>query len=294
MLTDILTLQVFEKVATLRSFTRAATALKFSQVMVSKRIAKLEAAVGTLLLDRTTRHVSLTPDGHKVLAAVTRILSTLDREWHAVTAQETLTGTLRFVAPPFFSRYHIVPYLGEFLDRHPGLTFDMILTENEVDLLKDGIHFEIRIGPLQESVYDQRILFENPKIICAAPSYLDRYGTPVHPKELKSHNCLIFGENHYWTLVDQFGHREILELSGNIRCNNGELIKELVLAGLGITLKSQQDIYNELRSGALMPLFPDYRIDNPTMVVARYPKCLLSETHIQTFLDFLIEKYQRP
>lgn len=99
---DLLTLQVFEKVATLRSFTRAAKVLKFSQVMVSKRIAKLEAEVGAPLLDRTTRHVSLTPDGHRILNAATRILSTVDREWHAVMAHESLTGTLRFVAPPFF------------------------------------------------------------------------------------------------------------------------------------------------------------------------------------------------
>lgn len=182
----------------------------------------------------------------------------------------------------------------EFLERHPGLTFDIILTENEVDLLKDGIHFEIRIGPLGESAYDQRILFDNPKIVCAAPAYLNRYGTPTHPRDLVTHNCLIFGENHYWTLVDRNGKREIMALSGNIRCNNGELIKEMVLAGLGITLKSQHDINGELRSGALVPLFPDYTIENTTMVVARYPKCLLSESHIQTFLDFLIEKYQRP
>jgi DNA-binding transcriptional LysR family regulator len=148
MFDDILSIKVFEKVATLQSFSNAAKALNFSQVMISKRIAKLEAQLGYKLFDRSTRTVFLTSDGHRYLESCSTILSAIDHEEHAINCGEGLSGVLRFAAPPFFSRYHIVPYLDAFLKSHPKLKLDLILTENEIDLIEEGVHFEIRVGDL--------------------------------------------------------------------------------------------------------------------------------------------------
>jgi DNA-binding transcriptional LysR family regulator len=289
MFDDILSLQLFEKVATLRSFSKAAELMNFSQVMVSKRIAKLEAETGFKLFDRSGRTVSLTSDGQRFFKSCVAILSLIDREKHALTSENQINGTLRLAAPPFFVRYHVIPYLDTFFSRYPDLKLEMVITENHIDLIKEGIDFEIRIGHVENSDYEQKILFKNPKVICASPAYLKAFGMPTRPEDLHHHNCLIFAENKFWNLKKD-GQVFNLQLSGNVTCDNGEVIKEMVLAGLGITLKSRLDIQNELKNGDLIHLFSDYDIDH-TYVYAQYPPCILNQHHITVFLDFLKEVF---
>lgn len=290
MFDDILSLRVFEKVAALRSFSKAAHVLKFSQVMISKRIAKLESQWGVRLFERSSKSVELTIDGHRLLKACHHILNTITLETQHIAASSELSGTLKLITPPFFFRPNIVPHLNEFFSRYPQLKLDIILTENHLDLIEHGAHVEIRVGNVEPTPYEQRILCVNSKVICATPDYLARHGTPTCPTDLYHHNCLIFGENRFWRLIGPNRQRYDLELTGNVRCNNGEIIKELVLSGLGITLKSRRDIETELASGALVDLFPELTIENKTMVYANYPKNVLWEPQITAFLSFLGEQ----
>lgn len=225
MFDDYLSLLVFEKVAALRSFSKAAKVLNFSQVMVSKLIAKLEAQWGLKLFDRTAHSVSLTCDGQRILESCIIIVQTIQKEEQKYKQSDGLSGTLKIIVPPFFSRYHIVPYLSEFFECYPQIKLDIVLTENKVDLIEQEGHLEIRVDNFEPTKYEQRILFLNPKVICATPAYISRFGAPKTPNDLYLHNCLIFGENRYWRLTDPQNNFYDLELSGNIKCNNGEIIK---------------------------------------------------------------------
>ena len=288
---DLLSLKVFEKVCHLQSFSKAAKVLHFSQVMVSNRIKSLEEKLGVTLFERTTRSVQITSDGRQFLASIQKILATVDQESLSLTdTSGPLTGTLRLAAPPFFSRYHIAPYLKEFCATHPDLKIDIMLTENSLDLIEETIDFEIRIDGPAVSSYKQVPLFSNPKLICAAPSYLEQYGTPTKPEDLFSHNCLIFGDNQFWNLISPEGETFNLAFDGNVSCNNGEIIKELVLSGMGITLKSKLDIASELDRGELVELFPDYTVINHSMVFAQYPETVYVDHKITCFLDFISKK----
>lgn len=293
MFQDVLTLKVFEKVADLNSFSKAAKAMGFSQVMVSKRIANLEGQLGLKLFDRTAKTIRLTCDGQRLLESCKTILQTIEKEEQKYDDRNALVGTLKIIAPPFFSRYYIVPHLEAFFEKYPNIKLEIILTENKLDVMQEGAHLEIRVDHLEATKYEQKILFQNPKIICATPEYIKRFGKPKTPKELYKHNCLIFGENRYWRLTDAKHNRYDLELTGTVKCNNGEIIKELVLAGLGITLKSRQDIQHELEKGQLVDLFPDYEIENQTVVFANYPKNIFWEPHVTAFLEFLVENHSR-
>ncbi len=289
---DLKDIILFTYVAKLRSFARAAEMLGVSKAVASSRISELEKSLKLSLLTRTTREVNLTNDGKIFFDYCIAIVKRIENLDDFLQGYQEVNGVLKIVIPPYFSRYHIVPYLEEFLQKYPDLKLEISLTENPVDIINDGFDLQIRIQIPEEEDLEVAKLMSNKKVVCASPKYLQKHGTPRHPRDLLSHNCLVFGENTTWNFKHNV-NRQITKLSdmtGNISCNNGEVIKELTLSGIGITLKSARDIEDEISTGKLIVLLQDYEIIDKTQFYAVYPSAKYMSPKIKAFIEFFQQK----
>ncbi len=289
---DLKDLETFIHVAQLKSFVRAAEMLNISKSHVTTRIGQLEKAVKMNLLARTTREVNLTNEGKDFLHYCKSVMEKVDEMDSFLDKAHEISGTLRIVIPPYFSRYHIVPYLEEFLALYPNLKLDISLTENPVKIIEEGYDLQIRIQIPTEENLEVEKLMTNHKIVCASPEYIAKHGRPKHPNDLLQHNCIIFGENKVW----EFTHKKTKEviklrnLKGNIKCNNGEIIKELILSGVGITIKSSRDCQDVIEEGKMLVLLKEYEITNETMFYAVYPTGNYKSPKVKAFVRFFQKK----
>ena len=289
---DLKDIVTFTTIAKLKSFTKASEALNISKSVVTTRINDFEKAIGMMLLARTTKEVNLTTDGQNFFNYCKAILDKVNSLDDFLDKYKEISGKLRIVLPPYFSRYHIVPYLEEFLQQYPNLKLDIFLTENPVNIIEEGFDLQIRIQIPEEENLEVAKLMMNRKIVCASPKYIVKHGSPKTPQELLNHNCIVFGENS----VRKFKHltkktiTELRDMKGNITCDNGEIIKELTLAGVGITLKSVCDVANEIKEKKLIVLLKDYEAINETMFYAVYPAGRNTSPKIKAFIEFFQKK----
>lgn len=288
-LRDLIT---FVNVVNLKSFSKTAQMLNISKSIITKRINDLEAEIGINLLARTTREVNLTPDGRTFLDYCHHILKKSEDLNNFIDSHKGVCGILRVVLPPYYSRHNIVPYIKDFLTQYPQLSLDITLDEDPINLIEEGYDLQVRIQIPEEENLELTKLSDNSKVLCASPQYLEKNGIPNHPKDLEQHNCIVFGENSSWKFRKK-GEKNIIQLrnpSGNIRCNNGEIIKELILSGSGITVKSSCDIQNEIQDGTIVTLLNDYDIINKTQFYAVYPSSRNIPPKVQAFIDFFQNK----
>lgn len=289
---DLKSIETFVYVAQLKSFVRTAETLNIAKSHITTRINNLEKLAKTTLLARTTREVNLTNEGEEFLTHCKNILSAVEDLENFLNKSKSLEGVLKIAIPPYFSRHHIVPYLKEFLKLYPSLKLDIFLTENPVNLIDEGYDLQVRIQIPEEENLKTEKLMSNKKVICASKEYLKKHGTPKTPEDLLKHNCLIFGENKIWELrnIKTKKITQLRKMSSNIKCNNGEIIKELILAGDGITLKSARDIEDEIKSGKIVVLLPDYEVMHKTWFYAVYPSKKYKSPKIQAFIEFFQDK----
>jgi len=289
---DLKDIIIFVSVAKLKSFTKASQTLNISKTVATTRINDLEKELGMTLLARTTRDVNLTTDGQNFFNHCIAILRKVENLDDFLDSYKGINGRLRIVLPPYFSRYHIVPYLEEFLQKYPNLKLDITLTENPVNIIEEGFDLQVRIQISDDENLEVAKLMKNGKVVCASPEYIARHGMPKNPQELLQHNCLVFGENSTW----KFKHEtkktvtELQDIKGNIKCDNGEIIKELTLSGLGITVKSSCDIVDEVKEGKLIVLLKDYEVVNETEFYAVYQSSRNTSPKIKAFIEFFQEK----
>jgi DNA-binding transcriptional LysR family regulator len=293
---DLKLIETFIYVARLKSFIRTAETLKIAKSHVTSRINQLEEITGLTLLARTTRDVNLTSEGEEFLEYCKDIIDRVDSLDDFLNSKKSIDGVLKIAIPPYFSRYHITPYLGEFLETYPSLKLDIFLTEDPINIIDRGYDLQIRIQIPEEENLKTEPLMTNHKIVCASPKYIEKFGEPKTPEDLLKHNCIIFGENNVWDLRSKITKKitHLHEMSGNIRCNNGEIIKELVLQGYGITLKSSRDAEDEIREGKVVALLNDYEVLNKTSFYIVYPSKKFKSPKIKAFIEFfqgkLLEK----
>lgn len=289
---DLKDITTFVNVARLKSFTRAAETLNVSKTVVTTRINALENSLGMILLARTTREVNLTTDGHNFFNHCNAVLQKVDSLDDFLDSYKGIDGTLKLALPPYFSRYHIVPYLEEFLQLHPKLKLEIKLTENPVNIIDQGFDLQVRIQIPEKENLEIAKLMINRKIVCASSEYLTKHPVPKVPQDLLSHNCIVFGENSVWKFKQKGkkGTIELRDIKGNIKCDNGEIIKELALAGMGITIKSACDVENEIREKKLVVLLKDYEVVNETQFYAVYPVGRNTSPKIKAFIEFFQKK----
>ena len=289
--TAITDLEIFARVARTGNMSAAGREMGLSPAVVSKRVSLLEERLNTRLFQRTTRQLTLTETGEGYFKRVVDILSLIEEAEDFVSRRNTKPrGQLKVTVPTSFSRLHIAPYLPRFLEKFPEIELDFNLTDNFVDIIRDGFDLAIRIGELQDSSLVQRKLAADTRVICASPKYLEQCGVPKTLADLEDHNCLSAGAQDLWRLQGTEGARQ-LRVKGNIRSNSFEFMREALLAGLGLGLRSTWDIAAELKSGELKVVLPEWRGADTVAIYAVYPCRDFMPEKVNVFIEFLADLY---
>lgn len=290
-MTPIQDMEIFARVVAAGSMTAASRALGISPAVVSKRIRRMEERFGSRLLQRTTRRLALTETGQGYHQRVLAILASVEEAENFIArSNATPKGTLKVTAPTSFGRLHLAPHLAPFLTRNPDLDLDLELSDEFADIVGRGFDVAIRIGELEDSSLVARRLAPNHRVICAAPSYIERHGEPASPAELSRFNCLAAWHQDLWRLEGPEGPINV-RVSGSIHTNSSEVVREAVLAGLGIALRSTWDVGPDLRAGRLRIVLPHYRASSRVAVYAVYPSRRFLPVKVRVFIDYLAGLY---
>jgi len=266
-------LRIYIAVIHAGNFTAAADQLMLSKQYVSRRMAALEASLGARLLIRNTRKLSVTDAGLLFAQHAQRILDDIQEAELAVSEQrQTLRGSFRINLPMSFGMNHLSPLIAEFLSQHPALQFQIELADRYVDVIGEGVDMAIRIGALADSTLIARPLGELKRVICGSPAYLARAGTPQQPEELLQHACLRYGREgqNGWELQVS-GKPKWLAVQGPLVSNNGEVLLDAALAGLGLVLLPEFIVGPALQRGELVTVLEPF---HPTSLAlnAVYPQ----------------------
>ena len=291
-------IRLFNKVAETGSFSEAGRQLGLAPSSVSRQVNALEEALGTRLLNRTTRNLHLTEAGELYYERTHRILAEIEDANLAVSElQEEPRGTLRINIPVVFGRRYIAPTLPEFLERYPEVRVELQVTDHYVDLIEDGADLAIRIGGLTNASFIARKLVSIRRVLVASPAYLERHGAPTTPEDLADHNCLQFrvhpGET-VWELVGEEGTVKV-RVGGNMVSNNVEAINTAMLNGGGIALLPTWVTGKDVQRGDAVVLLPGYRPDRPDMEAAAYavyPYNRNLSAKVRAYIDFIAEKFR--
>lgn len=276
------------------SFSAAAREQGVTTPAVSKRLAQMEARLGVQLLHRTTRRIGLTPEGEVYLAHARRILAEIDdMEQLVSSALAAPKGLLRVNATLGFGRSNIAPLISDFVLRYPEVQVQLQLTVNPPPLSEDAFDVCIRFGEPPDARVIARRIAANRRLLCAAPAYLARRGTPQVPNDLAQHNCIGIrqGDEAYgiWRLSS--GKRtETVKVRGNLNTNDGEIAVNWALAGHGILMRAEWDIAKYLRSGRLRQVLENWQTP-PADIYAVYPQRLQTAARVRTFVEFVVAAF---
>lgn len=273
------------------SLVGAAQQLGLTPPAVSRRLARLEQRLGVRLLNRSTRRISLTPEGETYLLEGARVLAELEVLEQAVSgARSTPRGVLKMAATLGFGRRHITPALSAFARQYPEVEVQLHLTDKPVNLIEMGFDAAIRFGALSDSRLTARRLLANARVLCAAPQYLAQAGEPRQPADLLAHRCIVIRESDEtwgsWHLR-QGAHQETVKVRGPLATNNGEAALAWALDGHGILQRSLWDAGTYLRSGQLRQVLPAWTLP-PADVVLIYPTRSHLAAKTRALVDFLV------
>jgi len=273
------------------SLSAAGRVLKLSPAMVSKRLAALETRLGARLIQRTTRRSVLTDVGQAFYEQVVAILSAI-RQAELMVAGRTGTpsGRLRVSVPTSFGRLHIAPWLKDFLDACPGIALEIELTDHFVDLVAERIDVAVRIGLPPDSALASHRLAPNRRLLCASPAYIAAHGEPRGTEDLRNHALLAATGQLPWRLTAP-GGPVIVDGESRVRTNSSEVVRELVLAGAGIALRSTWDIAEQLRAGSLVRILSDHEGTPDVGIYAVRPRADLVPPNVRAFVGFLEALY---
>lgn len=249
-------LEIFVRVIEAGSFSAAARALDMSPSAVSKLVARLEQRLGTRLLQRSTRQLQLTPEGCAFYERGLRVLADLDEAERCASAHAEPRGRLRVNANVPFGHHFLLPLLPMFLARHPQVGVDLVLTDEVIDLLEQRTDVAVRAGPLKSSSLVARRLGATRMMIVAAPAYAARHGLPEDANALLAHNRLDIGHARAqagWPVLQQ-GQVQVVPPSGNARASDGEAVRRLAVAGLGLARLAAFQAQADIAAGRLLPV----------------------------------------
>ena len=283
----------FVRAAEARSFTAAGRALGISPSGVSKAISRLEASFKVRLLHRTSRSVTLTPEGAAFYERCRQIVADIeDAEQVLSTAHAGARGRLRVTMPLSLGRLQLARLLPEFLARHPDVTVEASATDRMVDMVEEGFDVAIRLGQPPDSRLVARQLIGGVLVTCAAPAYLERHGEPREPEELVRHNCARFvvpstGLARDW-MFQRAGKPFSVPVQGNLTFDHAECLVEAAIGGNAVIQISSYVTGDAFRSGALRPVLTAFQVESPAMW-AIYPQNRHMTPRVRAFVDFLVE-----
>jgi DNA-binding transcriptional LysR family regulator len=282
-----LDLEIFARVAKSGNMSLVERDMRTSPAVISKRIGLLERSLGARLFQRTTRQLTLTEAGEGYFKHAVDILNrAAEAEEFVRSSNNTPSGLLRVTAPTTFARLHLAPLLPQFVACYPDIQLNLHVTDDFIDIIRDNFDIAIRVGELSNSSLIARKLSSDKRVICAAPSYLKRAGVPKSLAELGDHNCLSPDAQEVWRLEGADGQHQ-LRVKGTILSNSAEIIREALICGLGIGLRSVWEIGPELESGALTVVLPQYHGSSKVAIYAVYPSRDFRPTKAHAFIEFL-------
>jgi DNA-binding transcriptional LysR family regulator len=290
-------MRVFAKVVEQGSFARAAQALDMSATVVTRNVADLEAHLGTRLLNRTTRRLSLTETGQQYLERVRQILADIDdADAIASSSARKPRGTLRIYCHPGFGQSQLALLLPLYAQAMPDVVLDVTLADHTVDLVEEGFDVGIFIGLQKfDASMIARRLATSRVVLCASPAYLARRGTPALPSDVSSHDCLNFAFDqlrHHWPV---HWENDVLNvpIASRMVSNSAAVLRQAALAGMGIMLRSSFTLENDLESGRLVQLLQGQHLGELSVMMV-YPSRRLLSAKVRSFVDFMNDQFPRP
>jgi LysR family transcriptional activator of dmlA len=290
----------FSALASAGSLSAAARELGITTPAVSKHLALMESRLGVALVVRTTRRMSLTPEGELYLASARRILADIDgMEALLGVAKATPKGLLRVNATLGFGRSHVAPLISRFVRQHPQVEVQLQLSVNPPPLTDDSVDVCIRFGAPPDARVMARHIAPNRRLLCASPAYLSKHGMPKVPNDLTRHNCIGIrqGEEAYgvWRLASGRGKSaatEAVKIRGNLTTNDGEIAVNWALENHGILMRAEWDIARYLRNGRLVQVLPQYHTPDAD-IHAVYPQRHQLVARVRAFVDFVALAFSR-
>jgi DNA-binding transcriptional LysR family regulator len=282
-------MRVFAAVADAGSFVAAATTLGLSKPAVSRYVSELEARLRVRLMHRTTRKLSLTPEGEVFLVRCREILSSIAAsEAEVSTGSEIAYGLLKVSVPVSFGIEHLAPLWAKFLELHPGVSLEIQLADRVIDLVHDGFDLAVRIARLPDSTLIAHKLASTPLVLCASPKYLALQGAPEHPSELARHHVIsytLLPSGDHWQFEGADGVVTV-KVRPRLWTNNGDTCVAAAVRGAGVILQPTFLVSKGLASGELVELLPGYR-SHELGIYAVYPTRKFVPPKVRALVDFL-------
>jgi DNA-binding transcriptional LysR family regulator len=286
---------VFYHVVEAHSFSGAARQLGIARSAVSRQVSLLEKNIGVRLLNRTTRRLSLTEAGESYYQSCARIVSEAETATRNVTRlQDEPRGTLRLAAPISLGNQFIAPLVMEFMERYTALNVELLLDDEVIDMVKEGIDVSIRVGWLNDSNLIARKLGDWPRYLCASPGYIERHGRPKSPAGLVGHEWIIFTRlptPYHWTFRKN-NREERVQVKGRLRTNNADAVHSSLLAGAGVMAQASFLVSDDIKAGRLEHLLPGYDCGSVGMYIV-YQDRRYQQAKVRLFIDFIDSAFQR-
>jgi len=287
-------IRAFIQVVNSGGFAAAAREMGLSRSQVNKLVIALENELGIQLLHRSTRVVTPTETGLAFHERCVEILASLEEAERSITQmQAEPRGRLKVNAPMTFGTMYLAPALADFLVQYPDLQVQLTLNDRFIDPIEEGFDVTLRIAqPTESASLIVHPLTTAPRVVCAAPSYLEKHGTPTQPNDLRQHSCLHYGQlavDAQWTLIGRDGEQTI-SVNGVWCSNNGEVLRDAAVRGLGITLLPTFIVGQDLQRGTLQIVLPDYHPPELSISVI-YPVNRHLSTKVRLLVDFLQERF---
>ena len=292
---DTRSIKLFVLAADLLNIGAAGNRLGFSPAVASARLAKLELEVGADLFHRSTRKVTLSIEGAEFLPFAREIIAQEEASLAALGRRNPqVSGTLRFAASSTFAERYIAPILPEFLKKYPDLNLELKLSDSQINLIEGGFDLALRNYAVEDSSLIGRRLFKDERILCASPDYLNQHSAINKPEDLEDQQLLLFMNTKPRKLSASDGKRACTfppnKAKHRVICDNGSAMRILAKAGAGICMSSIWNVHNEIQSGSLVRVLPEYFIDDNAAVWLVYPKSNVITPKVRVFIDFLVDK----
>jgi DNA-binding transcriptional LysR family regulator len=280
------------------SISKASRRQRRSPASLSRQLAALERRLGVKLVQRTTRALSLTPEGSAIYAGCKRAFDELAAAEALIARRRSAVGGRLVVSvPASFGRRHIAPHVPDFMTLHPDVELIVHFGERLVNLVAEGVDLAIRIASLKDSSLVAVKLAPNTRVVCGAPAYFARFGAPDTPHDLHRHRCLVLGDHQ--SVQDRWlfreGKRSLgIAVTGRLTCNDGAVLHEWARAGLGLAWRSTWEVGEDLRSGVLRSVLDGYAIEDND-IYAVYPSRRNVPAKVSVFVDYLRHRFgERP
>lgn len=280
----LMLMKVFTRAVETGSFSAVAREQGIGQPNVSRHVASLERYLGTRLLHRSTRKLTLTPEGERYYARARRVLDALEEAESDVRGEDQPSGLLRIACPTALARSHLLPRVKALLDRYPAIELDLQIADRFIDLVEEGVDVAIRIGTLSDSTLKARRIGTAERVCVASPAYLAQHAAPRAPEDLLRHDCIVYSLSRagsHWS----FRNTQV-SVRGRLKVNTPDGIHRAVLDGLGIAYVPVWLFERELRSGEVLALLGD-EIGPSAPIHLLYPAKRLLPRRAGVFMDFI-------